>query len=321
MACMQKRGGRHSQAGFGLIVTLWGVTFLFVLVLILSSSVQIETRTTIYRKEAAQAYALACGGVEAALAEIAYPRGEDDPPSPLWSWQQGQRQGTVPLESGTAELTIVNATGLLDLNVASEDQLTRLLVARGVEPAEAQALAAGIVAWRKPPRDDSDVATDQARRGPFVTVEEVLRVPGMTREIFYGTVEVTEEGEIKPRYGVGQDLTVRSRTSTFNINYASETALRSVPGIQPGMARALVEERAEEPFETISEVSQRLSFSLPAEALPFLNTAVTDTYSITSAGQVEGSGVRRTVRAVVQLAAQGEPRYRILNWYDDYVAE
>ena len=66
------RTGR-GDAGVALLAVMSAVTVLILVALAFSGSVQIETRTAIYRKEATQAYALAAGGVQAAILEIAYP--------------------------------------------------------------------------------------------------------------------------------------------------------------------------------------------------------------------------------------------------------
>lgn len=311
------------QAGMALLVVLWTVALMVLMAVAFSNAVQVEVRSATYRKEAAQAYGLACGGVEAAILEIAYPPVGDQKPSPIWTWRKGQRDAVVPFKGGRAELQIVNEAGKLDLNNLSQDQLARLFEARGLSPAGAQGLAKAIVDWRSPPSNEKEeVATskgnDHARHAPYESSEEVLRVPGMSRGIFFGAAEVDEQGKVRPAYGVGRALTVRSRLAALNVNYASEIALRSVPGITADLAQAIIRERRREPFKTVAEVSDRIAQSLPDEALPFLTTAEVNTYSIVSTGEVEGSPVRRTVEAVVQAVPEGVFRYRIVAWNDDY---
>jgi len=64
-------------------------------------------------------------------------------------------------------------------------------------------------------------------------------------------------------------------------------------------------------------MTQRLAISLPDRALPFLTTEEVGTYSIVSMGEVKGSRVRRTIKAVVRVASQGSALHRIVAWYDD----
>lgn len=313
---------RQRQTGMALLVVLWTVSLLVLLVVALSNTVQVEVRTASYRKEAAQAYALASGGVEAAIFEIAYPPTEDQNRSSIWTWQKGQRDGVVPFRGGRARLQLVNEAGKLDLDHAPTAQIERLFESHGLNPARAQGLADAIVDWRSPAKNDvqgSDVSGggEPPHHALFESVEEALRVPGMSRGILYGSAEVDPMGKVRQELGAGRDLTVRSGLAQLNINYASESALRSVPGIDMDIAKAIVWERRREPFKAVGEVNDRISRSLPDEALPYLTTAEVNIYTIVSTGELDGSAVRRTVEAVVQLAPEGGRRYRILSWYDD----
>jgi DNA uptake protein ComE-like DNA-binding protein len=303
-----------------LLVVLWTVALMVLLVITLSNSVQVEVRTATYRKEAAQAYSLACGGVEAAIFEIAYPPTGDQKASPIWTWQKGQRDAVVPFKGGRAKLQIVSDTGKLNINSVSQEQLTRLFRAQGMDSAGARELARAIVAWRTPPQNDDEDASESRgypHHGPFGYTEEVLQVPGMSRGVFYGTAEVDQQGKVQPRLGIGEDLRVGTGQPQLDINYASELALRSVPGIDAYLAHAIIREREREPFKTVAEITDRIPKSLPDEALSYLTTLETNTYSIVSTGELDGSPVRRTVEAVVQIAPANGLQYRIIKWYDD----
>ena len=320
-----------AEAGVALLAVMSTITVLVLVALAFSSSVQLETRTAIYHKEAAQAYALATGGVQAALLEIAYPPSSDQQDEPR-SWKEGQRLAQVNYAHGQALVEIVNETGKLDLNAAGREQLARLFEARGVEPEDATHLAAALDHWRSPAGSDNpeSEALEQfylaAGYSPahvhFASVEEALRVRGMSRDIFYGTAVLSRERRIQSLYGVGQDLTIYSGSAQVNVNYASEAVLRSLPDVGAGLARAIVQERSKQPFKSLDEITQRLAVSLPDHAVPFLTTSVCDTYSIVSVGELKGSRVRRTVKTVVQIGPRGAAqRQRIIAWYDDVTGE
>jgi general secretion pathway protein K len=305
------------------------ITVMILVALAFSGSVQIETRTAIYRKEATQAYALAGGGIQAAILEIAYPPAMDQQDKPRL-WEKGQMFVRVPFEHGEARVEIVNETGKLDLNAAGRKQLARLFEARGLASNEATQLAAAIDHWRSPAGSDdpeSGALEDYYREvgyrpahEPFGSVEELLRVRGMSRDIFYGTAVVSQDRRILSEYGVGQDLTIYSGSPQVNVNYASKAVLLSVPGMVEGLAERIVQERANKPFKSLEDLAGRLGISLPEEALPFLTIGNIGIYSITSVGEANGSRVRRTIRAVVQVASQGAALHRIIAWYDE-VAE
>ena len=318
------------DAGVALLAVMSAVTILILVALSLSNSVHLETRTAIYRKEATQAHAMAVGGVQAAILEIAYPPASDQQDKPRL-WKNGQRFVQVPYEHGAARMEIMNENGKLDLNVAGREQLARLFEARGLGPVDATRLAAAIIHWRSPAGSDDRESRDledyyrdagyAPSHSPFGSVEEVLRVRGMSRDIFYGTAEFSRERRIQSKYGVGRDLTVYSKSSSVNVNYASEAVLLSVPGIDEDLAQPIVQERSNKPFESLDEMAKRLGVSVPDSALPFLTTDVCKTYSIVSMGEVNGSRVRRTVKAVVQVSSQvasrGAALHRVIAWYDD----
>ena len=194
------------DSGVALLAVLSAVTVLILVAMAFSGSVQIETRAAIYRKEATQAYALATGGVQAAILEIAYPPSLDREDQPRL-WKKGQRFMQVPYGHGRAVVEIVNENGKLDLNVAGREQLARLFQARGLTLEDATHLATAINHWRSPAGSDdreSEALEDYYRAAgyrpahkSFGSTEEVLRVRGMTRDVFYGTAEFSREKGIQ----------------------------------------------------------------------------------------------------------------------------
>ncbi|MBZ5563674.1 MAG: general secretion pathway protein GspK [Acidobacteriia bacterium] len=321
---------RDHEGGVALLAVLWALTLLSLVALALSSSVQDEVRTATYRKEAAQAYALACGGVDTAIMAVVFPQPDNPDKPPFWTWKPGQREGIVPFPGGRARLLIEGESGKLDLNAASRVQLIRRFEMRGLAAVRAEDLAAAILHWRAPEQDDDPDAQAldeyyqrvgiQPRHDRFRSVEEVLNVRGMSREIFYGTVEVTRQGKVLAIYGVGQDLTVMSGSSQVNVNYASEYVLRSVPEITADLASSIIQERRTAPFSSVVQIGDRTAALLPDEALPYLTTGEGNTYRITSTGEIAGSVVHRTVEAFIQLDSQVGSRYRLVAWYDDVSA-
>ena len=327
MVSGQLRAQRDSEGGVALLAVLWTLTLLGLMALALTNSVQDEVQTATYRKEATQAYSLACGGVSAAIMAIAYPLPENAEKTPYWAWKPGQREGFVPFEGGGARLLIESESGKVDLNFASREDLARLFEARGLATGRAEMLAAAILHWRAPEQEGGPEAEaldeyyEQAgirpRHNRFQSLDEVLNVRGMSREIFYGTVEVSPEGKARQIFDVGQDLTVMSDSPQVNLNYASEYVLMSLPGMTPDVAAATVRERKNGPFRSVDEAGDRTAVQFPDESLPYLTTAEGNAYQIISIGEIAGSAVRRGVKAIIQIDSQAVPRYRLVAWYDD----
>lgn len=321
-----RRSFRDDDA-IALITVLWGVTLLALMAVIFSSSVQIETRATTYERDAAQAYGFACGGIQTALFEMGYPQRPDQEQPGFWNWREGQLTTVIPFPGGRAVLEVVNESGKVDLNLASGEQLVRLFEARGLSEGASLRLAGAILDWRAPAAsNDQSQALDEAyqqagyrpRHAPFGSVEELLRLPGMTRGILYGTFGPAAAGKFRRMYGLDQDLTVFSKSATLNLNYASPAALASLPGVDRDLAAAIAQERARAPFRSVDDANLRLAGALSGDALPFLTTASNGYYTLVSVGEVAGSRVRRAVRAVIAIRAAGlAGAPSIVLWYDD----
>ena len=316
----------NPSSGVALLAVMSAVSVMLLVALAFSGSVQIETRSTIYRKQATQAYAMAVGGVQAAILEIAYPPGQDQSEKPRL-WRKGQRTMRVPYAQGVALVEIMNETGKVNLNAVGREQLARLFEARGVGNEQAAQLALAVDHWRKPPgsREEGFDALDdyyreagyQPTHNRFGSVEEMLLVHGMNRDIFYGTAEFGRDG-IRSLYGVGQDLTVYSRSNQVNVNYASRPAMLSVPGMTGELADSIIQERGKGPFESLDDLTKRLGTSVPDQSQSLLGVADDGrTYTILSVGMINGSPLRRAVKAVVSVQPQGLALHRIIAWYDD----
>jgi general secretion pathway protein K len=315
------------DAGVALLAVMSAVSVMLLVALAFAGSVQIETRSTIYRKQATQAYAMAVGGVQVAILEIAYPPAQDQSDKPRL-WRKGQRLVRLPYAQGVALVEITNETGKVDLNVAGREQLARLFEARGLSEEQAAQVALAVDHWRRPPGSDEEGFRDlddyyrdagyQPAHKRFGSVEEMMRVRGMTRDIFYGMAEFSRDNRLQSLYGVGQDLTVYSQATQVNLNYASEAVLLSVPGMTEEVAESIIQERRKGPFESSDDVTNRLGTSIPDESLPFLSVADDGrTYTILSVGMVNGSPLRRAVKAVVSVQPQGLALHRIIAWYND----
>jgi len=322
---------RRRETGVALLAVMCTVTVLILVALTFSNSVQIETRTVVFRKQAAQAHAMAVGGVEAAILEIAYPPGTDQQQGPRL-WTEGRRSMTVPYPGGESVVEIMDEAGKIGLNAAGQEKLMRLFEARDLDPDAGSRLGSAILHWRNPAvpggldRDEEALeayyreAGYRAAHAPFTSVEQLLRVHGMTRDIFFGIAEF-DQGRITHKYGVGRDLTVYWSSPVVNVNYASEAVLGSVPGMTPAMVERITRERDIEPFKSVYDLTQRLAVPLPPQALPFLDTASSRFYSILATGELNNSRVRRSVKAVVQMATDGQARHRLIGWSDDEVPE
>ena len=108
-------------------------------------------------------------------------------------------------------------------------------------------------------------------------------------------------------------LTVYTATSRVNVNYAPAEVLAALPGMGWEEARSLVAARARGLLEA-SDLSSRA----PAEALPFLTTQPSQTFSLVATAWLEGSATRRSLRVVARRDARARLGHQRLVWYDQY---
>lgn len=211
-----------------------------------------------------------------------------------------------------------------------EEEWARLLEVGGVPEDMWQDLVDAVMDWtdnEMPPkaRDRGGETEDyyallpspyKARNGPLDTVEELLLVKGFSRTILYGGVVQTNSlgsGAVSVS-GIADLLTTYGTGSgAVNVNAASERVLRTLPGVDEVLARAIVEERQGwideqgrregKPFSSVEDLFGRVPDLVP-EVRPYVTTEESAICRVTSVGQV--LGVKRTISCVAEFAGTGK---------------
>jgi len=171
----------------------------------------------------------------------------------------------VEMEIGgeSYRVTIEDAQGGVNINRADEQRLADYFQLKGIDQSRSVAIAHQIIDWR----DDDDFRRPHGaehqeytrrgvriRNGPFVSVEELLHLPDMSRSIFER---------------VRGDLCVDGDGRTYI--GASDEALMATPGMTTTAIRAIRAVRADR--WTISGPSLRDALGLAADAaMPNLRT-------------------------------------------------
>ena len=298
------------RRGVVLITVLWIMVGLSLLALTLAATVRTEATLAAASGEAEQAYFFARGALETVLYRIAYPDPDPGKQRALFPYSGGMNHYRVSSRNMRCHVSLMDEAGRLDLNTASPEILARLLSIVGANPARAEALATAVVEWRTPvPRP----GPSGARGRPFGFVEELLQVPGVDRELLYGRARRRKDGRTVFQRGLMDFLTVYSGTSRVNVNYAPAEVLAALPGMDRERARSLVAARSRRLLEA-SDLSSRV----PAEALPFLTTRPSDTFSLVATAWLEGSTTRRSLRVVARRDGRSRLGHQRLVWYDQY---
>ena len=152
------------------------------------------------------------------------------------------------IEGILVEVTAIDERGKLDINATDELSLANLFVGHGMQPDDAELLAAAVLDWRD--QDDMErvngaeedayfaagLQVGPANR-PFVMAEELLQVIGMPYELFR---------RIEP------GITVFSRSGEPDPAFAPVEALMALPDITYEEALNFVEERnSQQPGESL----------------------------------------------------------------------
>lgn len=176
------------QRGIALIAVLWVLLLLAFLAASFSSSTRTEANLAHNLVENAKAAALADAGIYRAISALTLPIEEGgvrvDGTAYAWAFGDGEVRFAVQDEGGK-----------IDLNAASVDLLRGLMVAIGLDEEESAALANAIADFRDEDDDRRPAGAEAAdyeqdglpfgpKNAPFELVEELLRVKGVTGELY-----------------------------------------------------------------------------------------------------------------------------------------
>ena len=223
------------QHGIALVLVLWSTTLLTVIAASFAFSMRTDTLLAQNLAATARAQALADAGVQRALYEMF---------KPISDLQRWKGDGMPhQWEFGGAKLSIIllDVSGKIDLNSASDDLLKGLLKSVGLNDEESNILLDAIVDWRD--GDDltrpkgAEVAEYKAAglkyrpsNAPFETVNELQRVLGMTPDLYANLADA---------------LTVDSHKAGINAAIAPRKVLLALPGANVALVDAYLEARQE----------------------------------------------------------------------------
>jgi general secretion pathway protein K len=232
-----------STRGIALISVLWIAGLLAVMAASFVSSSRTEARLARNQLENAKAQALADGGVQRAVLGLL----ELEPDR---AWRADGRIYSFALGEGEVQVSIRDEDGKIDLNEGPLELLAGLFRALELEPEAAQALADRIGDFRDPDHDPLPLGAedpayvavglaDGAADRPFVNEAELVRVLGMTEELYL---------RIRPH------VTVHAVSDGLDPTRATRAVLEALPGITPEVVeRLLATDPSGDPLEGIED--------------------------------------------------------------------
>jgi general secretion pathway protein K len=172
------------QRGFALVVVLWVLALLGIIAASFLRDNRAEVRVTYNLLENAKAEAVADAGVQRAMLGLL---DQDE----ATAWRADGTPYAFALGEGDASIRMWNEAGKIDLNNASEEVLKGLLMAVGMKQDEAARVVDVVTDFRRPGSARSSFGGQSAddtatgpRVGPFEAAEELMRVPGITAELY-----------------------------------------------------------------------------------------------------------------------------------------
>jgi general secretion pathway protein K len=251
------------RRGGALVAVLWLSAALAAVALSLAATVRSEVERTSTQLDGARAYYLATGALQRAMLYVEWGGGAQEPGGTQRYFAPGMSRMRFSFPTGDAEVEIMPESGKINLNRAAPDELLRLLAALGVERVRAEAIVAAILDWRTRPPGGGPTPFDEyylsltpsfpSRHASFQETEELLLLKGMTPDLYYGTLQSNQHGELHTVAGLADCVTTLGEPGPVDVNTAPLPVLVAA-GLSPQDAAAVIRGRQAEPFRTLDRL-------------------------------------------------------------------
>lgn len=218
---------KRAEHGAALLLALWATVLLAALLVALAAAARSHSEAALYGSEHVRAQLAAEAGLARAVAGL---RAADA----TQRWIPDGRPYAFDFDGAHVSVTIVDVSGLVDLNAAGPRLLSGLVGTTGAGAAEAERIAQAIVATRTPPPGGMP---GPARARPWRAVEQLAQLPGMTPELY---------AELAPI------LTVYSGRNFPDASYVGARGLAALRGEPLAQARTEVNARRQRPAGAVS---------------------------------------------------------------------
>jgi len=296
---------RRRQSGGALLAVLWVSAALSAIVFSLAATVRSEFDRAASAVDSTRAYYLAQGGIERFLLHLAQGAGPNSP------FRPGQRRLRWDFPSGAVDIEITGEDGKLSVYSSPPDSLGRLFVNLGIDGPQAFQIAGAIASARQ-----SATAANYAPGSSFASawpsflqLEDLLKIGGLTREMYYGWWERDPEGRLVERGGLARHLTL-IETGAVNVNYASAAVLRAA-GVSEGDLAGLLQARESQVLDNFPGMGRALAGGV------YLSGGGSSAYTVRATARLAGG--RPIERSVEVLVRFGKPRLEpplgIVRWF------
>jgi general secretion pathway protein K len=297
-------GKAGADRGVALLMVLWVLTVLTVIVFSFSYMARTETEGALSFRQGIEKQFLAEAGIEYGIMEIFYRqanRNQDillDEGMDIWNVDGSLRE--IKMENGRIMIGITDESGKVDINKTPDVILRNLLGNLGIDIEEVGVIVDSMLDWRD---DDGDIHhlngvessyymslpnPYEAKNADFETLEELLLVKGMTREILYGK-------------GLINYITVYNKSGQVNVNAAPREVLMAVDGVTEEIADNIIMTREIKPITNLQEVG--------ITNAQFFTLGESGTFTIESSGFKGEEKTGYSIRATIGLLGNNKVNY------------
>jgi type II secretory pathway component PulK len=282
--------GNRKLTGTVLVGVMWLLVLMMAILAVGAQNSRLDTRTSLSSVEKIRCRWLARASGETAMAYLMDDLKDVDSLLDEWAISNEDLQN-VQMTDGTYTVAITDESSKLNLNTATANQLLNLDT-----EAMSETIAESILDWRD---QDEVVRTNGAengyylnldvgylcRNGNFRTPREILRVKGMTEDLFYG-----KNNRIFSQGGWSRFMTCYSAvknvdasgSARVNVNSAQESDLISKLSLSASQARYITQNR---PFTNLAGL-----VGIKINTTGSTSTSSTSSGSGNSGGSSQGGG-------------------------------
>jgi general secretion pathway protein K len=308
---------RSSERGIALILVLWIVVILSMAALSLSLLTRTEALATLSAKEEMENKFLAEAGIRRGIMELFYRHANRNQQVVLEGFEVYQCDGraySAEMADGHYRIGITDESGKINLNALTDSNgiiLKNLLTNNGVAEDTAAIIVDSILDWKdKDNLHRLHGAEDEyyqslprpykAKNAPFDSLEELVLVRGMTRQILQGTAD---------RKGILPFCTIHTTSDKINLLSAPPEVLKAIPGMTDDMVQRIMEYRDLSPAAKSQHIAGWVGGGFNTIA-PYVTTVESNVYSIDAIGYKGSEKRNYAIRAIV--AVEGAQKYRMV---------
>lgn len=332
-----------NRSGAALVMVLWVLTLLTVVSAEFCRTIRTETNISRNFRDSTQAYYAAVAGLNMSIYHIvqnaAFPKppqekntDEENGPDP---WRINTDNPRIDFGSVRFSVRIDNESGKININLADEGLLRLLFDGFDISDEEKSIIIDSILDWRDADQlhrlngAESDYYQSleepyACKDGDFETVEELLKVRGITPEIFFGGLShmvTVYPGRQLLEKNKAQSKGKATATAGFdynhiNLNAASPELLSILPGFTPDVVEAFTAARKEHDFLQNNELLEFIDVKALAMLKNWLTDDLSPFYLIRVRGNALDSETHREIGAVVRIDLNMDGQYQIVQWFD-----